>query len=326
MHRRKALNPPPIVSAISFIIPTYNCAETVRESIDSIFNGNFELGDEVILINDCSTDNTAEVSLELQAQHPAIRILNHRVNKGTAAASRNTGIEHAGNDLIFCLDADNVLVPESVPQLKAHLIAMGADAAAFGEQHCFRHPTGELIYKWCYNEEITFADALAGHIWPGHGGNYLFTKQSWLKAGRYFEPTLLNQTLDSWGFGASQLGTGAKMVTLPHTHYLHRQGINSHYVREHSRGNQSLAALAVLFPFLDMIYDDDVNYMMSRKGRYIWFNNLDKRPVRMKAGIIGKTGYSINCWLETHSSMPAKMSIWKKMKHRIGALLIPKRS
>ena len=280
----------------------------------------------MILINDCSTDNTADVLSELQTQYPAIRILDHRVNKGTAAASRNTGIEHSRNDSIFCLDSDNVLAPESVPKLKEHLLATKADAAAFGEQHCFRHQTGELIYKWCFKEDITFADALAGHIWPGHGGNYLFAKQSWLKAGRYFEPTLLNQTLDSWGFGISQLGTGAKMVTLPHTHYLHRQGINSHYVREHSRGSQSLVALAALFPFLDLIHNDDVDYMMSREGRYTWFNNLDKRPIRMKTGVVGETGYSINCWKEPQWSPLAKRHIWQKIKHMFGAWLMPKRS
>ncbi len=302
---------------VSFITPAYNCAETVRETVESIFNGNFSTDDEVIIINDCSTDNTSEVLAELQAQYPAIRILNHHVNKGTAAASRNTGIEQSNNDLIFCLDADNVLVPGSVPKLKEHLLAMKADAAAFGEMHVFVHATRAINYKWVFQAEITLADALAGFIWPGPSGNYLFTKQSWLKAGRYFEPTLINQTIDSWGFGISQLGTGAKMVTLPNTYYLHRQGINSHYVREHSRGNQSLAALAVLFPFLDMIHDDDVNYIMGCKGRYTWFADLEKRTLRMRDGITGKTGYSVNFWKESLPSPSFVLRAARKIKRLI---------
>ena len=177
--------------SISFIIPAYNCAETVRETVESIYNGNFNAGDEVILINDCSTDTTAEVLSELQAHYPAIRILNHRVNKGTAAASRNTGIEQSNNDLIFCLDADNVLVPNSVPKLKEHLLATKADAAAFGEMHVFNHATRAINYKWIFGQRLRWQMLWRGLYWPGPSGNYLFTKQSWLKAGRYFEPTLL---------------------------------------------------------------------------------------------------------------------------------------
>ena len=45
-------------SKISFIIPAYNCADTLVESIESIFDGNFEDGDEVIIVNDASTDKT----------------------------------------------------------------------------------------------------------------------------------------------------------------------------------------------------------------------------------------------------------------------------
>lgn len=43
-------------------------------------------------------------------------------------------------------------------------------------------------------------------------------------------------------------------------------------------------------PFLDLINDEDVEYMMSRKGRYTWFNNLEKRPIKLKSGKDGITG------------------------------------
>ena len=46
---------------ISFIMPAYNCADTIEESVDSIFNGNFTDGDELIIVNDGSTDNTEKV-------------------------------------------------------------------------------------------------------------------------------------------------------------------------------------------------------------------------------------------------------------------------
>ena len=43
---------------VSFIVPAYNCARTIRQTIGSIFEGNFEAGDEIIVVDDCSTDST----------------------------------------------------------------------------------------------------------------------------------------------------------------------------------------------------------------------------------------------------------------------------
>lgn len=276
--------------AITFIIPAFNCADTLVETVESIYLKNFNAGDEVIIINDCSTDETGNKIDLLIKHHPTIQRIDHLVNKGTAAASRNTGIEQANNDLIFCLDSDNMLVPGSIEKLKNHLINTSADAAAFGELHYFSDNINIITHKWVFNGKITFADALSGHIWPGPSGNYLFTRESWVKAGRYFEPSLENQTLDSWTFGIRQLGTGSRMVTLINSWYFHRYGHQSHYVRNQTKGNQSLSALIGIIPFLDMIETDDINYIFSEKGRFTWYDQLDKRSLQIKGGIQAKTG------------------------------------
>ena len=51
---------------ISFIIPAYNCAKFLPDTINSIFNGNFTAGDEVIIIDDASTDKTLKIAEKLQ--------------------------------------------------------------------------------------------------------------------------------------------------------------------------------------------------------------------------------------------------------------------
>jgi len=278
-------------TSISYIIPAYNCENTLKEAIQSIYQDNFFEEDEVVIINDCSTDRTGEIIDELIGSYPDIKRIDHLVNKGTAAASRNTGIEHIKNELIFCLDSDNVLVPGSIENLKNHLINTNADAAAFGELHHFTESIKEISHKWIYNDEITLADALCGHFWPGPSGNYLFTRESWLKAGRYFEPTLENQTLDSWTFGIRQLGTGSKMVTLKNSWYFHRYGHNSHYVRNKEIGNQSLTALIGIIPFLHLIEEEDVDFIFSKKERTQWYQNLNNRPINVKGGYLTKKGY-----------------------------------
>lgn len=46
---------------ISYCMPTFNSADTIAESVESIMDGNFEDGDEMIIVNDGSTDNTVKI-------------------------------------------------------------------------------------------------------------------------------------------------------------------------------------------------------------------------------------------------------------------------
>ena len=275
---------------ISFIVPTYNCQMTIEDSIASITTDNLNDGDEIVVVDDDSEDDTPRILDGLRRANPRITILRHRHNRGTAAAARNTGIETASNPLIFCLDHDNLLASRSIEPLVRRLFTSGAGAAAFGEIHYFQASAVEITHKWVFKPEVTLADALSGIIWPGPSGNYLFTQESWLRAGRYPEPYLENRSLDSWMFAIRQLGTGSRLVTLPGTWYFHRYGHESHYVQNWRRGNQSLAALIALVPFLDQIETEDVEYLFGKEARYDWYDRLKDRPIRVKMSPPGQSG------------------------------------
>lgn len=276
---------------ISIIIPAYNCEETIEETVDSIFNGNLTPGDEIIIVNDHSSDNTDKVinRIEKKYKNESIRTFHHKYNKGGAAA-RNTAVENTKNDLIFCLDSDNILMPNSIPKLKKHLLDNSADVAAFQELHYFTGDSTNVTHKWVYTDEIHFMDCFRGPIVPGASGNYLYTKKSWEKASGYPE---FAGALDTWGFGVRQLATGAKMISLPKTGYLHRYGLNSYWVRESKKGTTSLRALQIIIPYFEMFYARDIDYIMSKKYRNKWFDNLSKRSLRDKMKKVGNNGYII---------------------------------
>lgn len=261
---------------ISFFIPAYNYEEYIKESVASIMNGNFEDGDELIIVNDCSTDNTARTLEELKIKYPEIKVINHIRNRGGAVA-RNTAIRNTKNEILFCLDADNILVPGSIKKLKEFMISSKADVVAFEEMRYFRGDAKNITGKWKFKGEITLEYYLSGQDHPGYGGNYMFTKQSWLRAGGYPE----GNWLDTWGFGLRQVATGSKMMIMPDSYYYHRHGHNSYWNREHKKSIVSLEVLKVLIPFLDLIDERDVNYIMGPRGRYIWFERLAKHPLRL---------------------------------------------
>jgi len=214
---------------ITFIIPAFNCADSVTETLDSIFNGNFRVGDEVIVVDDGSTDDTRDVLQRYSSGNHRLKIITHATNKGGAEA-RNTAVKNATNELIFCLDSDNVLQKSSVHDLKTHLIAEKASCAAFGELWYFKNSIDCVTHKWIFPaRQISFEDCLASNIVPISSGNYLYTKESWRLAGGYPE---FAGALDAWGFGMRQLGNGQKMVVLEGTGYFHRYGHQSYWVRE----------------------------------------------------------------------------------------------
>ncbi len=271
---------------VSFFIPTYNYGKSIRDSVKSIMNGNFSDGDELIIFNDGSTDDTAKYLLELKSEYPEIKVLAHAKNRGPSA-TRNDALENCSNPIVFSHDHDNILVPGSVQKLKDFLINSGADVAAFGEIHYFSGKTNNVTHKWIFkNGPYTLTDCLSDHHSPGASGNYMFTKESWLRAGGYPD-----SWMDSWGLGVRQIVTGSKMLTLPETFYLHQYQHSHEYESTYLKGERtgkisSLTILQILMPFLFLLDRKSVNYMLSEWGRSHWFKRMKEKPIIVKFNTI----------------------------------------
>ena len=279
-----------VLNPVSFFIPAYNCDTTVTESVESILNGNFQEGDEIILTNDNSTDSTAEVLEGLQSRFPFLKIYHNERNLG-GAATRNNCIRKAQHDLLFCLDSDNLLMPQSMPELRKYIQVQKADIASFQELRYFYESIDTIDTIWRYRPETTLADFLADHRNPGSSGNYLFTKESWIKTGGYPE---YSGALDTWGFGFYQLAIGCKMIALPDSGYFHRHGTESYYIRDMNKRNMSLAALQIMIPYLNLIHPEDIDYIMGNEGRLVWYEKLLDRPIRTADNRAGQQGESIS--------------------------------
>ncbi len=96
-------NPP----RISVVIPTYNSSGTVWRAIESGLAQKLEDGLEIIVVDDCSTDETREV---LKHYDGRIRTVAMRSNRGVAAA-RNAGLAAARGEYVAFLDADDEFLP-----------------------------------------------------------------------------------------------------------------------------------------------------------------------------------------------------------------------
>lgn len=272
---------------ITFVIPAYNAEKTLVEAVDSVFAGNFEKGDEVIIVNDCSKDSTLKIAESLAQRYtPNVTVISNAENKG-CPASRNAGITRAKSDLIFNLDSDNVLAPGNVAKLKNALIGENADAAVFSEQRCFPKTTARVTHVWVSNPGIfTLADIFAGIANQASGGNYLYRKATWKKIGGYWEYG--KGMHEAWGFTLKMLLGGAKYVAVPGTFYFHRYSHQSLFVRE-SRNSGEASRVSNLFiqPALPILEDASRTSVLSDPD---WHKKLPSHPLFLKDGSRGSDG------------------------------------
>ena len=104
------------VPLVSVVIPLYNSAATVRESLDSVLRQTY-LNLEIIVVDDGSTDQG--LALVQQVQDSRLRVI-RQSNRGLAGA-RNTGIRLARGSILAFLDSDDLWTPEKIDRHVTHL-------------------------------------------------------------------------------------------------------------------------------------------------------------------------------------------------------------
>lgn len=99
-------------SLVSIIMPAYNCSDFVGITLDSIIAQTYQNW-EVIVVDDCSTDNTAEVVKDYMKRESRIKF--HKLDKNSGAAiARNKAIDMANGKYMAFLDSDDVWVAEKL--------------------------------------------------------------------------------------------------------------------------------------------------------------------------------------------------------------------
>ena len=102
---------------ISVIIPTYNGEKCIARAIESVLNqhGNYDI--EIIVVDDCSTDNTIKIVHE---SYPDVKIFTTGMNSGGPNKGRNIGMKEAKGEYLCLLDQDDEWLPyKLIRQMKA---------------------------------------------------------------------------------------------------------------------------------------------------------------------------------------------------------------
>jgi hypothetical protein len=119
---------------ISVLLTVYNHAELAPVALRSVAASEFDDEIEVIVVDDASVDDSVEALRRTWAEFPWLsgKLISRRVNGGLPASSRNLAFEHATGDLLFILDADNLVLPRGLAKLSAALDDDRAAAFSYG--------------------------------------------------------------------------------------------------------------------------------------------------------------------------------------------------
>ena len=117
---------------VSIIVPVFNRRSAIREALESILKQTYEHW-EALVVDDGSTDGTAQVVEEYSRADSRVRLLRHGQRKG-AQAARNTGIRDAQGEWIAFLDSDDQWLPCS---LEVRLRALRERAVSVVHSECY---------------------------------------------------------------------------------------------------------------------------------------------------------------------------------------------
>jgi glycosyltransferase involved in cell wall biosynthesis len=213
---------------ISVIVPCYNYGRYLTDALHSLVGGetclSFPQGHcspgqrgvgelEIVIVDDASTDESAQIGLKLAAALPGVSFTRNFENQGTAA-TYNAGIEATEGEFVTVLSADDMREPWA---LAALLRACGSAPGAVA-----------------YDDICDFADGqrvvvrrLPGYSREGvvrrnilHAG-IMMPRAAWEEVGGY--PEVMADGREEWAMGIALSLTGRPIVHVPRPGYLYRQ-------------------------------------------------------------------------------------------------------
>src|SRR3989339_865987 len=142
------------VRSLSVFFPCYNEEENVHKTADKALGVLEKLGIdyEVIIVNDGSSDRTAQIADQLAAQNPRIRVVHHPVNRGYGAALQS-GFRAAKKDFVFYTDGDGQFDFAELPPLLPLM-------EKFDIVSCYRLDRKDNFIRklngWCWTKLVSF--------------------------------------------------------------------------------------------------------------------------------------------------------------------------
>jgi len=204
---------------VSIIVTTYNIELFVREAVESALESDAE---EVVVVDDGSTDGTVSILREIAASDQRVRVLQQK-NRGSSSA-RNAGAREARGKYILFLDGDDRLIPGAILKLSCTLDATHSAVCSYGQWRAINE-NGELMppnmkLTSHYNGFVLKHILKKGFLIPGC---VLMRRDAFFSAGGFDESI---EFAEDWEFFC-RLSLEGDFVAIPDCSFAYRLRKNS---------------------------------------------------------------------------------------------------
>lgn len=174
---------------LSVIVPAYNVEKYICKCLDSILDQQVSFDYEVIVVNDGSTDATAQ-RLEEYVQYEKIRII-HQKNKGLSGA-RNAGIACSKGEYLFFVDSDDDIPSGSLDCVMRIALQNRSRLVAGSYEMCLRSGEVQYVKRLVEQKQVVPPRTLPGFAW-GKAIHYSVFRNIQFPEGYWFEDSVMTQ-------------------------------------------------------------------------------------------------------------------------------------
>jgi len=138
---------------LSIIMPVYNCAKTLKDSISSVLNQTYH-NFNFIIVDDDSTDETRDICNGYALQDTRIKVINQQ-NAGPSAA-RNKGFDNVRTEYVMFIDGDDTYERTMVETMITAIEETPVDLVVCGINRVFISGKREKLNSICFDSDYTF--------------------------------------------------------------------------------------------------------------------------------------------------------------------------
>lgn len=294
-ERQRLFSEPFPLPFVSILIPAHNEGVVIRRTIEAMLEQNYPRERfEIVVINDGSDDDTAEIVRDLASRHRNVKLVDVPKGEGGKGKSRalNIGLEHAMGDVISVFDADNRPEPNSLRYLVANLVDDPKLGAVLGKVRTI-NARQNLLTRFINIEFISFQWIMQGgrykifNLATLPGTNYVIWRKVLEKAGRFDEEAIAEDA--ELSIRLYELGYRIKFVPYAVTWEQEPQQLKV-FIRQRTRWAQGMdyiirKFLKVAFQMKNRRIMVDLFYMFSLY--YIFFFALILSDVIALLGLLG---------------------------------------
>lgn len=216
---------------ISIVMPSFNADQYIKESVSSILDQSF-YDFELIIIDDCSTDNTFSIISKIAKYDHRVIVERLSKNSGSAKYPRDYAVKKAKSELICWIDADDVIEQDYLKRLFSKMRNMNADIVC-SRMSAFKDEVSNIVYrlpKKEYNENCLSGNEAVmktiGLNWSLNANGWLIKKDIWLSTSTFLNSEISHMNVDD--FSSREMLIMSKNVVLcnePYHYRLHNTSI-----------------------------------------------------------------------------------------------------